>query len=224
MSCLSARPALLLPCHKSLTRGQSFYHILLEPCLRLDGHRTLLPVLCGYLTLLTFLGFPILQHSNTAKEEPLRENTWQALPHASVIFETVLVNWERPLLPLKTPSTPQRNADISRVLPCQTGAVILTNRRKNRIWIAQKKNTMRLKSHQDRWSITGSVFKVRPAVQGFKLQDFLACDFSSVTEKVWDIIKPSLRDGTQPCLNCKAAFSSKFSPKCLVKQALICSE
>ena len=53
----------------------------------------LLPVLCGYLTLLTFLGFPILQHSEAGKEELLREalheNMQQALPHPPILSETV---------------------------------------------------------------------------------------------------------------------------------------
>lgn len=139
---------------------------------------------------------------------------------SSYYFRDWSVNWEQLLLPFKIASTLQKNADTSRVLPLdQTWAVILHNRRKNSIWIVQK-HAARLKSHQHTWSITGSVFKVPPTVQGFNLQDFLARDFPNVTQKAWDIIKPSLRDGKQSCLNCKTAFSSKFSPKCLVKQAL----
>lgn len=91
-TCLSASPALLLPCqqvtylHMAKASNKSSWNRACTWIATKWSHH-------GYLTLLKYLGFPILQHSKAGKEllhEALHENMQQALLHPPIISETGL--------------------------------------------------------------------------------------------------------------------------------------
>lgn len=84
--------------------------------------------------------FNIFRFSSSAVLKGRKRTTsWEhwTSSSSSYYFSDCSVNWEQLLLPFKTTTTPQKNADTSQVLPLdQTWAATLHSRRKSSIWTA----------------------------------------------------------------------------------------